>query len=272
MKLKKLKKWKWMLLSLTLLAAIPILMVYYYRIDPELLSRISFYIDLANPAMRIVRVEEGVRLEEIAEQLTEKLNWMETDKSTFINVRLALADGTRTEPEGRYFPKTYLIHSDASPEEVRIMMFNEFFQKVSEIKKPEKNIDNATAMKVASIIQREAAGKEDMHLISGVIWNRIQKGMKLQMDATLQYAKGNEEKGWWPRVESEDKKIKSPYNTYLNAGLPPGAIANPGPAALEAAFNPAKTTCLFYIHDKNRNTHCAKTYEEHKKNIDRYLK
>ncbi|MFN4181557.1 MAG: endolytic transglycosylase MltG, partial [Candidatus Paceibacteria bacterium] len=104
-----------------------------------------------------------------------------------------------------------------------------------------------------------------------IIWNRIWAGMKLQMDATLQYAKGSEEEGWWPRVESEDKSIESEYNTYRYKGLPPGAIANPGLEALKAAYNPAQTKCMFYIHDKKRRIHCAETYEEHKKNIEKYL-
>jgi UPF0755 protein len=109
-----------------------------------------------------------------------------------------------------------------------------------------------------------------MKLISGIIWNRIFKGMKLQMDATLQYAKGNEEEGWWKEVNPEDKKIDSSYNTYLHVGLPPAPIANPGIAAIDAAYNPEKTECLFYLHDKKGKIHCSRTYEEHKKNIAIY--
>jgi len=133
-------------------------------------------------------------------------------------------------------------------------------------------LNEDTVIKIASIIQREAASKSDMALISGIIWNRIFSGMKLQIDATLQYAKGNEEDGWWGQVSSADKKIKSPYNTYLNIGLPPSAIANPGLSAITAAYNPQKTDCLFYLHDKNKKIHCSKTYEEHKANIAKYYK
>jgi UPF0755 protein len=152
-------------------------------------------------------------------------------------------------------------------------MLKEFSRETSTIKK-QKNmqvINQDTAIKIASIIQREAGGKSDMKLISGIIWNRLWKGMKLQMDATLQYAKGSEENGWWGQVDSEDKYIDSPYNTYAEEGLPPSAIANPGLAAIDAAYNPQKTSCLFYLHDKNRQIHCAKTYEEHKRNIKKYL-
>jgi UPF0755 protein len=153
-------------------------------------------------------------------------------------------------------------------------MVEEFNKQVSTVKKPKSKqiINEETALKIASIIQREAAGKKDMNLISGIIWNRIFNGMKLQIAATLQYAKGSEEDGWWQRVNSEDKKIDSSYNTYLHAGLPPGPIANPGLAAISAAYNPQKTNCLFYLHDKKRKIHCATTYEQHKKNIDIYLK
>ena len=108
-----------------------------------------------------------------------------------------------------------------------------------------------------------------MKLISGIIWNRIFKGMKLQIDATLQYAKGDESL-WWPQVKSEDKNIDSPFNTYMYE-MPPGPISSPGISAIEAAYNPQKTSCLFYLHDKNRQIHCSATYAQHLINIKRYL-
>src|SRR3989338_1399635 len=215
--------------------------------------------------MRIVRVEEGLRKEEIAQVVANKLDWGEQEKENFIN---------SANIEGHYFPKTYLIYKDENPPEIVAMMLDEFNKATSKVKKPKSKqiINDNTALKIASIIQREAAGKKDMNLISGIIWNRIFEGMKLQIDATLQYAKGSEEDGWWEPIVPEDKKIKSSYNTYLYVGLPPGAIANPGLDAITAAFNPQKTNCLFYLHDRNRKIHCTKTYEEHKKNIEIYLK
>jgi UPF0755 protein len=124
---------------------------------------------------------------------------------------------------------------------------------------------------IASLIQREAAGKKDMNLVSGVIWNRIMSDMPLAIDATLQYAKGTEE-NWWPQPKSEDKYIDSAYNTYQNKGLPPHPIANPGLAAIDAAMNPSDTSCLYYIHDRYRRIHCSPTYEGHKTNINLYLR
>lgn len=243
--------------------------VFHYGLDPALLAKLSFYENLANPYVRIVRVQEGLRKEEIAKIMSDKLGWNEKEKNDFINIHLAMNSANL---EGRYFPKTYMINVDEEPSGVTIAMFEEFSKQTEKIKKQKSKqiINEDTAIKIASIIQREANGKTDMKLISGIIWNRIFSGMKLQIDATLQYVKGNEDDGWWRYVTSEDKKIKSSYNTYLHAGLPPGAIANPGLAAIDAVYNPQKTNCLFYLHDKNRQIHCAKTYEEHKRNIGRY--
>ncbi|MEK7060168.1 MAG: endolytic transglycosylase MltG [Patescibacteria group bacterium] len=262
-------KLKYLAILLILLIGTLLGIVYYYGLDPSLLTKLSFYENLANPSVRIIRVQEGLRKEEIAEIMFNKLDWGEAQKNDFVNAHLAL---NSTNLEGRYFPKTYLINKDKTPSEVSATMFDEFSKQTDKIKKPKtaQIINENTAIKIASIIQREAAGKNDMRLISGIIWNRIFSGMKLQIDATLQYAKGNEEEGWWRQVNPEDKKIKSSYNTYLYKGLPPGAIANPGLNAISAAFNPQKTNCMFYLHDRNRNIHCSATYEEHKKNIQKY--
>jgi len=245
-------------------------MFLYYGFDPHLLTSLSFYESIANPEVRIIKVSEGLRKEEIAEVVGDKLGWTDNDKNQFINGHLALNSGNL---EGKYFPKTYLIKRDEDPIGVTATMLQEFNKETATIKKPKttKIINPETALTIASIIQREAAGKSDMKLISGIIWNRLFSGMKLQIDATLQYAKGSEESGWWNKVKPQDKNILSSYNTYLHVGLPPTPIANPGLSALDAAYNPQKTSCLFYLHDKKGKIHCSATYEGHKANIARYL-
>ncbi len=244
-------------------------LLHYYHIPFSELASLSFYQNLANPSVRMIYIQEGWRKEQVAESVGAKLGWDEQDKEDFLNAHIAL--GKKTS-EGFYFPQNYMIMKDAEPEEVSEMMIKAFDKKTKEIKRSKNTtiLNEDTALIVASIIQREAGGKSDMRLISGIIWNRIFAGMKLQMDATLQYAKGDEDL-WWPQVKSEDKYIVSPYNTYQNKSLPPTPIANPGLAALEAAYNPQKTSCMFYLHDKKKKIHCAKTYEEHKKNIEKYL-
>src|SRR3989338_5666721 len=257
---------KYIVISLLLITVLVLSLFFYSKINPSFLTQLSYYANHANPSMRVVRVVEGSRREEIAEVLMDKLNWDEQAKIAFLQ-----SDSVNVE--GHYFPKTYVIHKDAAPSVVAVTMFDEFSKQVEKIKEkdPKLIINENTALKIASIIQREAAGKEDMRLISGIIWNRIFDGMKLQIDATLQYAKGSEAEGWWQQVDPEDKEIESPYNTYLYKGLPPAPIANPGPDAIVAAFYPQKTDCMFYLHDRNRKIHCAKTYKAHKRNIEIYL-
>lgn len=264
------KKWRVVASMFTLCIGVFLGIFFYYNFDPSLLTSLSFYENVANPSMRIVRVQEGLRKEEIAEIMAEKLDWSEREKSQFINAHLAFES---SDLEGKYFPKTYILPKDEDPLEVTSVMLEEFNKQSATIKKPKatKILNEDTAVTIASIIQRESGGKSDMRLISGIIWNRLFAGMKLQMDATLQYAKGSEEDGWWRRVVPADKNILSSYNTYLHVGLPPTPIANPGLAAIHAAYNPLKTSCLFYIHDKRGKIHCSATYEGHKANIAKYL-
>lgn len=233
----------------------------------------AYYQNLANPYIRYVRIPEGLRKEQVADIYSRTLAWNDQDVEQFLGT-----SNTQTDLEGYYFPSTYILPVDASGTDVKDAMLEKFDKNVasSSIKKNyvinKDKVSMDTILKVASLIQREAAGKQDMNLISGIIWNRIWNGMSLDIDATLQYAKGTDENGWWPQVLSKDKQIDSPYNTYKNTGLPPTPIANPGIAAINAAYNPTKTDCIFYLHDKNHKIHCSKTYEQHKKYITEYLK
>lgn len=243
--------------------------IFFSGFDSKYFTKLSFYLDMANPAVKVVGVQEGLRKEQVASVMAKKLGWTEEAKTDFENLHFILGENNL---EGRYFPRTYTVSRWSTPEEVGGIMMEEFDKRLDELEDTtrKKLINRETALKIASIIQREAAGKHDMALISGIIWNRMYSGMKLQMDATLQYAKGSEEEGWWTRVYSDDKYIDSDYNTYKHKGLPPGAISNPGIAAIEAAYNPKKTNCFFYLHDKKGGIHCSRTYEGHKANIEKY--
>jgi UPF0755 protein len=253
-------------LSSSLLSWRPAIITYF----TQNVDFFGMYQNLGNPYIRYVRIPEGLRKEEVANIYSKVLAWNDQDRKDFLS-----ADDTQTDLEGYYFPTTYVLPMDATGEEVKDKMLETFNKKVLNddatniLDKEKVNVD--TAVKIASLIQREAAGKQDMNLISGIIWNRIWNGMSLDIDATLQYAKGTEGK-WWPVVYSADKNIASPYNTYKNSGLPPTPIANPGLAAIEAAYNPQKTSCIFYFHDKSRKIHCSKTYAEHVKGVQQYLR
>lgn len=111
-----------------------------------------------------------------------------------------------------------------------------------------------------------------MRLISGIIWNRLFINMNLQIDATLQYAKANTSaaNSWWPAPLPADRFRKSPYNTYLNKGLPPAPIASPSVASVLAALNPKNTSCMFYFHDSAGRFHCSDTYDQHVALLKKY--
>ncbi len=261
-------KWKH-IISLAGLAVFGFLVfVFYYGFTWDDLASLSFYETLANPSARIIKMDPGLRKEEIADIVGDELGWNDSQKSQFINSPLAVAG---TNNEGHFFPKSYLLLKSDLPQAVGQMMFSEFNKQVQKIPKSKTTrvVNQDTAVKIASIIQRESGGKSDMRLISGIIWNRLFAGMKLQMDDTLQYVKGNSN-NWWPAITPADKNIDSPYNTYLYPSLPPSPINSPGLDALTAAYNPQTTSCLFYLHDKAGNIHCSVTYQGQLNNIAKY--
>lgn len=222
------------------------------------------------PYLMWVVIPEGLRKEEIADILASVLGWSDEEKDQWISVYTAMKFD---ETEGVYFPDTYLIPADEAPLEVADRLrakFNEKFTSYSG-EALKQNIKWDTLLKIASIVQREAAGKDDMPLIAGILWNRLLKDMKIEADATLQYARGDVGGGWWAPITLADKKIDSPYNTYKYAGLPPHPIASPGLDAIKAVLYPEETECLFYLHDESKKIHCAETYEEHQENIKTFL-
>lgn len=230
------------------------------------------YIATDDPNLVSLNIVEGWRKEQIAEAFQKKLGWTDEERYGFAE----MLQCTFETSEGKLFPTVYTVPKDARPEDVKALMEQLFEASVSATT-TDATIASSTPLNmdkvlvVASLIQREAASKKDMNIISGVIWNRVLSDMSLGIDATLQYAKGTEE-NWWPKVLPEDKDIESPFNTYTNKGLPPHPIANPGIAAIAAAINPADTSCLYYLHDRYGRIHCSDTYAGHKQNINLYLR
>lgn len=212
-----------------------------------------------------------VRKEQVGEILGSALGWDSTQINTW-NTKY-----TNVKPEyfeGVYYPDTYLIPIHEKGDKIAARLISRFNEKFLPLADPyiKANIRWVTGLKIASLIAREAAGKQDMHLISGIIWNRLNRGMPLQIDATMQYTLGKNSEGkWWGGIDIKEKQNDSLYNSYLHKGLPPTPICSPNIDYIEAALNPEETDCLFYLHDKNQQIHCAKTYEEHLENIKRYL-
>ena len=163
---------------------------------------------------------------------------------------------------------------DESVEETAQRFTRNFTEKFTPLERGflDKNIKWTTGLKIASLIAREAAGREDAKLISGIIWNRLNTDMRLQIDATMQYTLGKNENGsWWGNISLEEKQSDSLYNSYKHEGLPPTPICSPNIDFIEAALNPQDSDCLFYLHGSDRQIHCAETYTDHKANITKYL-
>ncbi|HRZ95509.1 MAG TPA: endolytic transglycosylase MltG [Candidatus Moranbacteria bacterium] len=225
-----------------------------------------------NPDMKWVVIPEGFRKEQIGELLQKTFDWNDDDldrwNTEVTKMKIDYIEGT-------YFPDTYLIPVSDSELDIANRMIRNFDEKFAPYvgQFAQQNIKWTTGLKLASVIQREAAGKDDMPLIAGILWNRLNNDMNLEIDATVQYARGKTGDSWWAPVTADEiRNIDSPYNTYKNKGLPPYPIGNPGLPAIEAVLHPTETECLYYIHDNNRQIHCAKTLEEHQANIDKYLK
>lgn len=227
------------------------------------LARIPFYQNFASLTQRTLVVQSGERKEEIANNFGDILGWTRAEEKEL----LTLID--REAPEvidGKYFPGFYTVPRGAKPGEVAPLLVNRFRDEV--LTRYDANVEAVVpledALIIASLLEREAYDFTDMREISGVIWNRLFTDMRLQIDATLQYAKGSlPTEPWWPKIRPNDKYIASAYNTYKNVGLPPAPIANPSLDAIVAALNPKKTDCMYYFHDKKAGFHCTETYEEH---------
>ncbi len=223
------------------------------------------------PDLVWVSYSSCLRKEQVGEILADSLGWSENDLKKWNTV---YTDTTPEYFEGVYYPDTYLIPVDEGGEQVAKRLINRFNEKFAPYaeKYIAANIRWVTGIKIASLIAREAAGLNDMKLISGIIWNRLDKGMPLQIDATMQYTLGKNSEGkWWGAIDLKEQKNDSLYNSYLHKGLPPTPICSPNINYIDAALNPEETNCIFYLHDHFKQIHCAETYEEHLQNIKKYL-
>jgi len=171
--------------------------------------------------------------------------------------------------EGTLFPDTYDFYKDASIAEVIARMQENFSKRTKALAEEAaaagKDFDELLIM--ASIIEKEANTEEDRHIVSGILWSRIEEGVALQVDAVFPYIRGNPDH----IPNGDDPELVSPYNTYLNRGLPPGPITNPGLDALDAALHPTETDYFYYLTGKDGKMYYAKSFEEHKRNREQYL-
>ena len=206
-----------------------------------------------------VMILEGSTILEMAGVFEEKFS--EFDKERFLELA--------TTSEGYLFPDTYSFLLNTKEDQILKELNDNFYKKITLIK---KEIDASghsleEIIIMASIIEKEAWKEKDRKLISGVLWNRIDIGMPLQVDATFLYINGKNTYN----LTYDDLDIDSPYNTYKYKGLPAGPICNPSLSSLKAAATPEESDYLFYLADREGNTYYAFNFEEHKKNKWLYM-
>lgn len=228
------------------------------------IANTSLYQTLAASNGRFVTLHPGMRREQVANAFGSALGWSAAQKKQFLT---ATGGSMLPLPEGSFIEGTYLVDRGTTPMMAQAYVNDRFSKEIigRYSTTTAAKVPLHDALTVASLIEREAGGADDMRIISGIIWNRLFLGMPLQIDATVQYVKastypGN---GWWPQIKLGDQRRRSVYNTYLNKGLPPGPIASPSVASVIAALNPKSTPCIFYFHDDYGNFYCSETYEDH---------
>ena len=225
------------------------------------------------------RTVEGARLEELAELIDRngRFGFSGADFLPLVEIGAPIpaefADWAAIPPEasleGFMFPDTYQLPPDITAEGLRDMLLRTFKDRIGQALRDSALAQNLTlhqAVTLASIIEREAVWRDEHPMIASVYRNRLEIGMKLEADPTVQYGIQGARGVWWPQITRADYyDVQSPYNTYLYAGFPPGPIASPGLSAILAAINPAESG-YFYFRAACDNSHYhnfAVTFDEH---------
>jgi len=218
-----------------------------------------------------VTVPPGANLYDVAELLEAKK--LATSEA-FLDAATSPAVLRRLEipgesAEGYLFPDSYIFVKPVSPEEILEFMVRQFRKKIppdAEKRAREAGLSLHQAVTIASIIEKETGVEEEKPLVSAVIRRRLALGMPLQMDPTVIYGV----KRFDGTVTRKDLRTEGPYNTYLNRGLPPGPIANPGLTSLDAALNPSKAEYLYFV-SKNDGSHTfSRTLPEHNRAVEQF--
>lgn len=232
-------------------------------------------------------IPEGLTIDQIAERVAKQTKFSKDEfmdlvtSEAFIKKMKAQFPETVTNDidnkdiryklEGYLYPSTYSFYEKSPSLETiatdMVKQTNAVVEQYQALLKQQK-MSVHEFLTFASLLEREATASTDRETIASVFYNRINKDMPLQTDPTVLYALGKHKN----RVLYSDLKVKNPYNTYTNKGLPPGPIANAGIESLKAAIDPAQTEYLYFVADKDGNNHFAKTYAEHQKNVAKYIK
>ncbi|MBU0613990.1 endolytic transglycosylase MltG [Patescibacteria group bacterium] len=224
-----------------------------------------------------ITIPEGFTLEQIGQIVRENFNVSKSEWDTAVGISSPVAldkfvvdcvKPANVDLEGYLFPDTYRFFVESSAEDIVEDMIGEMQKNVEDI--------NGTlwtgwtmhdVLTLASIIEREVQSPEDMANVADIFLKRLDSGMPLQADSTVNYITGGDS----PGVSIADTKIDSLYNTYMYAGLPPGPISNPGRDAIEAVLMPASNSYYYFLTTPNGEVIYSQTYQEHLDNKYKYL-
>lgn len=226
------------------------------------------------PEVLTITIPEGFTVKDIAQKFS---NFGVVNYDTFISKARTFApfdyivrkNNTFYDCEGFLFPDTYEVTTDMTSEDILYMMADNFDYRLSSTMRQRAAEEGLTVYELitlASIVEKEARYAEDRPIIAQVFFKRLEIGMPLQTDASLQYLMDAPKED----VSIADTQIDSPFNTYQNMGLPPGPIANPGLASIEAVLYPANTDYLYFVADRSGHNHYAYTYDEHLELVYQY--
>ena len=215
--------------------------------------------DFSSNLVRITH-KEGETVAELARAVAEALPDINTSEF------LSLASTS----EGYLWPETYFIppHYNAAGIIKTMREAHDEFMAEHQVAVENSGLTESDIIILASIIEREANTRESMNMVAGILRNRLDIGMALQADASIEYVLGKPLEELLP----EDLKRVSPYNTYLNVGLPPTPIGNPGENAILAVIYPTKSSNFYYITGVDGVFHYAENFDVHRRNIARYLR
>jgi UPF0755 protein len=236
-------------------------------------SEILYKIATGDVDYRKFSLPEGYSIYQMAELLEQKgyfksTVFLEKCRDSALLARLGLAGES---VEGYLYPATYNLLRSGDEEQLISQMVGEFEKRYAELSAAEGSVtgfSRGDIVTLASVIEKEAISPEEKPLISSVFHNRLRIGMPLQSDPTAVYGV----RAFSGKITKADIKRPSPYNTYLNGGLPPGPIGNPGSESLKAALSPARTNYLYFVARQDGTHQFSRTLEEHNRAVNRYLK
>jgi len=263
---------------------IPQIQAGYFEIQlPISTSELGTQLKQALKETLTITIQEGLRYDEIGNKIESILNPNKEEGKFLAAKFITLAQSKESTDifketkgkknlEGFLFPDTYFVERNVTEKEIIELLTKTFTEKIKSPLSEDFTKTKLTYYEViilASIIEKESGKSyEEKQMIADLLLRRMKSNWSLDVDATFLY----EKKNWKYVITIQDKQTKTPYNTYLNKGLPPTPICNPGFDSIKAVLNPKSNKYWYYLHDNNGQIHFSVTYQEHLNNISKYLR